>query len=315
MVKALAVDLGGSHATCALVEDRIILDSRTVSTSGTVGLGPALPLIAETLQAIVSQATAATPDLAGVAFGFCGLVDYTRGRIVSTNAKYDDGPALDLAAWCQAALGLPLKMDNDARLALLGEWYAGAARGFDDVAMITLGTGIGGAAMVQGRLFRGKHSQAACMGGHFSVNFNGRVCTCGAVGCAETEGSTSSLPAVCRSTPGYESSALAQDEPVTFEKLFDHADAGDQVAAKIVDHCLRVWGAVSVALIHAYDPEVVVVGGGVMKRAARILPFLQSYVERHAWTPWGKVKVCCAQLGNDAALLGAVPLLQGLTDL
>lgn len=68
-------------------------------------------------------------------------------------------------------------------------------------------------------------------------------------------------------------------------------------------------------LVHAYDPEVIVVGGGVMQSASRVFQFLQAYVERHAWTPWGKVRVLSAELGNDAGILGAVPLIQGLTDL
>jgi glucokinase len=274
-----------------------------------------LPLLGATLNAILSDTPELGADCAGLAFSFCGLVDYAQHRILSTNAKYDDGPTLDLVAWCRKEFDLPLKMDNDARLALLGEWYAGAAQGYDDVVMITLGTGIGGAAMMQGRLFRGKHSQAGCLGGHIPVCFDGRICTCGNVGCAEAEASTVVLPEVCRSHPGFESSALAGDEPITFEKLFRHASLGDRVAIEVCDRCLRVWGTLLVALIHAYDPEIIVIGGGVMKSASRILPFLQSYVERYAWTPWGKVKVCSAQLGNDAALLGAVPLLEGLADL
>lgn len=199
-MKAFAVDLGGSHATCALVEDGAILDSCRVPTDGKVGLGPVLPALGETFRLLLSRGRGSLTDLAGLAFGFCGLVDYANSRIVSTNAKYDDGPTLDLGAWCQTEFGIPLKMENDARMALLGEWYAGAARGYEDVVMITLGTGIGGAAMVQGRLFRGKHSQAGCLGGHFPVNFQGRKCTCGAIGCAESEAATWSLPEVCRST-------------------------------------------------------------------------------------------------------------------
>ncbi|MGD0226630.1 MAG: ROK family protein [Terriglobia bacterium] len=314
-MKALAIDLGGSHATCALVEDRTILASRTVSTDGTAALAPQLPLLAESLQALLVDPRGSTAAPAGLAFSFCGLVDCVRHRIAGTNAKYDDGPGLDLVAWCRESLGIAFKMDNDARMALLGEWYAGAARGYDDVIMITLGTGIGGAAMIQGRLVRGKHSQAGCLGGHMPVDFNGRTCTCGAVGCAEAEASTVALPGVCRSHPSFASSALAAEPSITYARLFYHAGQGDQVAQEICDRSMRVWGTALVGLIHAYDPEVIVVGGGIMKSGDRIIPFLQSYVERYAWTPWGKVKVCSAELGNDAALLGAVPLLQGLADL
>lgn len=311
-MKALAVDLGGSHVSCALVEDKCILASRTVPADRTSNLHSLLPSLAENLKEI--RGGMCNSGLAGVVFSFCGLVDYAHGRILSTNAKFDDGPRVDLLGWCRKELDLALKMENDARLALLGEWYAGAAEGCDDVVMITLGTGIGGAAMSQGRLLRGKHSQAGCLGGHLPVDFEGRICSCGAVGCAEAEASSVSLPDVCRNHPHFASSPLAAESPITFETLFRHLDQGDRVAQDVADRCLRVWASNIVGLIHAYDPELVIAGGGVMKSATHILPFLQTYVQRHAWTPWGKVRVVGAELGNNAALLGAVPLLKGLAD-
>lgn len=311
-MRALAVDVGGSHATCALVEDKHILASWTVPVDGTNSLQLLLPSLTETLRGIRRETSSS--NLTGVVFGFCGLVDYAHGRIVSTNGKFDDAPGLDLVAWCRKELDLPLKMENDARLALLGEWYAGAAQECGDVVMITLGTGIGGAAMSQGRLLRGKHSQAGCLGGHLPVDFEGRTCSCGAIGCAEAEASSVSLPNVCRSHPRFSSSPLAAESPITFETLFFHLAQGDRVAQDVADRCLRVWAANIVGLIHAYDPELAIVGGGVMKSATDILPFLQTYVQRHAWTPWGEVRVVGAELGSDAALLGAVPLLQGLAD-
>ena len=88
------------------------------------------------------------------------------------------------------------------------------------------------------------------------------------------------------------------------------AEEGDTVSQEIVDHCLRIWSAATVAQIHAYDPEVVIIGGGVMKSAERILPYIREHVEQNAWTPWGKVQVRVAELGSDAAVLGALPLLE-----
>jgi glucokinase len=312
-MKALAVDLGGSHATCAQVEDKSILESSTISADGTTHLRSLLPALAQTLCGI--RARGHCPEPSGVVFGFCGLVDYRRGRILSTNAKFDDGPSLDLVAWCREAFGLPLKIENDARLALLGERYAGAAQDCNDVVMITLGTGIGGAAMSQGRLLRGKHSQAGCLGGHLAVDFEGRNCSCGAIGCAEAEASTVALPQVCRSHPEFSTSSLAAEKSITYEKLFWHAAKRDRVAEEIASRSIRVWATAIVSLIHAYDPELVVVSGGVMNSDAQILPALQAYVEQHAWTPWGKVRVVKGQLGSNAALLGAIPLLQGVADL
>jgi glucokinase len=308
-MKALAIDLGGTHATCAVIEDRSILASEVVTTDGARGLRSVLPLFAETLKKLLRQRGLAVNECVGLAFSFCGLADARITRVVSTNQKYDDAVAIDFVQWSREQFGLPLRLENDARMALLGERYAGAARGFDDVVMTTLGTGIGGAAMIGGKLLRGKHAQAGCLGGHLPVLYSGRTCTCGNIGCSEAEAAGWSLPLVARDWPGYAESALGRDEPVNFEKLFRHAQGGDPVAVAVRDRCLQIWAAGTVGLIHAYDPEIVVFGGGVMRSAEMILPVIQAHVEKHAWTPWGKVKVRAAEVGNNAGLLGAIPLL------
>jgi glucokinase len=230
--------------------------------------------------------------------------------VISTNAKYDDAPGIDFGAWASAEFSLPLRLENDARLALLGEQHTGAARGFDDIVMVTLGTGIGGAAMMRGKLVRGRHFQAGCLGGHFLARYDGRPCTCGSIGCVEAEASTWVLPVLCREHPAFAVSPLAGHRQIGFELLLRYAAAGDRCAREVLDHCAGVWSAAIVSLIHAYDPEVVVVGGGVMKAAQELLPRFEEYVERHAWTPWGRVQVRGAALGDDAALLGAIPLFE-----
>jgi len=311
-MKILAIDLGGTHATCALVEDQVCVDSTVLNYRAVGGLRPLLPEIANAVRDICSRTGVEFSDLVGVAMTFCGLVDSSTGRVLSTNGKFPDATTFDLPGWAQSEFGLPLRLENDARMALLGEHYAGAARGIDDVVMITLGTGIGGAAMIGGRLLRGRHFQAGCLGGHLSVVLGGRACSCGALGCAESEASGWALPFVVKDWPGFASSTLNSGE-IDFERLFQQAAAGDSVALEVRDHCLRVWSANAVALIHAYDPEILVYGGGVMRSAAIILPSIQEYVTRYAWTPWGKVHIKCAELGNNAGLMGAVPLFKDVT--
>jgi glucokinase len=310
-VKALAVDLGGSHAACAVVADHEVVTVETVSLEAARGLAGALPAIAEAVRRAAAVAGVPVSSCAGLALGFCGLVDSTAGRVLSTNAKYDDAPRLDLPAWCRDSLGLPFRIENDARLALLGEHYAGAAQGTGDAVMMTLGTGVGGVAMIGGRLLRGKHFQAGVLGGHLVADFEGRACTCGAVGCVEAEASTWSLPDVCRQIPGFAASALARRERLDFETVFGCAAEGDAAALAVRDRCQRVWAAGAVAMVHAWDPEVLVIGGGVMRSAGAVLPAIEDHVHRHAWTPWGQVAVRAAALGERAALVGAVPLLRG----
>lgn len=308
-MKALAVDLGGSHATCGVVEDRAILAHTVVDTDSANGLRAVLPVIVQALREVAKGLSLSLEDMSGVAFGFAGLVDSRLGRVLSTNRKYDDAPEVDLVAWSRESLGLPLRIENDARLALLGESYAGAARGFTEVVMMTLGTGIGGVAMIEGKLLRGKHAQAGCLGGHIPVLFNGRTCTCGAIGCAEAEAAGWSLPLIVKDWPGISESSLSTYPDIGFKELFQEAARGDKAAISIRDRCLNVWAADAVGLVHAYDPEIIVIGGGVMKSADLIIPYVERYVQTYAWTPWGKVQVRAAELGNNACLLGAVPLL------
>jgi glucokinase len=308
-MKVLSLDLGGTHAKCGIVEDGKLLRSQLVQIQGDGKLGAALPTVTQGFANLCQLEHLQFSDFYGVVIGFCGLVNREARRVVSTNFKYEDAPNLDLQAWALQQFGLPLWIENDARMALLGEWYAGAAKGNDDVVMVTLGTGIGGAALMGGRLLIGKHSQAGCLGGHFPMRVDGERCSCGAIGCAESEVAGWSLPRTCGKWPQFESSMLAGEE-INFKSLFRCADAGDAVALGVLNYCLKVWAANAVALVHAYDPEVLVYGGGVMRSGDIIVNYVQDYVARHTWTPWGAVRVRAALLGEDAGLLGAVPLIQ-----
>jgi glucokinase len=303
-LRVLAIDLGGSHATCALVDGSQIVAKEVANFADGLKLEPILPALEAALERLLQRG-----PVEGIGLGFCGLVDGPNTRVSSTNGKFVDAVNVDLGAWSRGRFGLPLRLENDARLALLGECAAGAARGETDAVMFTLGTGIGGVAMMGGRPLQGKHGQAGVLGGHVPVRVNGRRCTCGALGCAESEASGWSLPLVCAEWPGFAESALRRRE-INFENLFACAAEGDAVAGEVRQHCLAVWGAAAIAAIHAFDPDVLIYGGGVMKSGEVILPFIQNYVNQYAWTPWGKVQVRAAQLGNDAALLGVVRLFQ-----
>ena len=128
----------------------------------------------------------------------------------------------------------------------------------------------------------------------------------------EAEASQWTLPTIAREWPGFASSRLAEVDTVNFRSLFELAREGDQVSKEIRDRCLQIWACGTVGLIHAYGPERVIFGGGVMKSGDVILPFIRSYVERNSWTPSGSVSILPAALGNDAALLGAIPLMNGV---
>jgi glucokinase len=214
-----------------------------------------------------------------------------------------------MSAWCQREFQLPVKIENDAKLALLGEHFVGAAKAFSDVVMVTLGTGIGGAVMLENRLLRSEMGQAGSLGGHLTVRMGGRVCICGAVGCAEAEASTSVLHAIAGEWPGFAASLLANEAQLDFAALFRCKDAGDTIAREVLNHCLGIWSALAVTLIHAYGPQVVLFGGGIMNRGQEILQPIRAYVQQHVWrTSRGFPRIEAAVLGTDAALVGAEAL-------
>lgn len=311
-MRAISIDLGGSHAALAVVEEKQILASQDVSVDSTAGLLPLLPILKNMIFELLAQLEMPVTDCDGLVISFCGMVDSKTARVVSTNGKYEDAPKIDLPAWCMSEFGLPLAMDNDARVALLGEWYAGAAQGAMDVVMVTFGTGIGGAVLAGGKPYRTSQVQGGCIGGHLPVLFSGRKCSCGGYGCMEAEASQWVLPTIAREWPGFESSRLAKHDRITFRSLFQLAREGDQVSTEIRDRCLHIWACGTVGLIHAYGPERVIFGGGVMGSGDIILPYIREYANKYSWIPSGTVSILPAALGNDAALLGAIPLLRGM---
>ncbi len=303
--RAIAIDVGGSHLRCGLVGHEGILKVFDHPISPKSRLAPLLPLLEHHVAGFARNG-----DCRAITISFPGIVT-RNGKVLSTpRGKFDDAPDIDLAGWANERFGLRLIMENDARMALLGECAAGAAQNCTDVVIVMLGTGVGSAVMIHGVLLRGAHFQAGCLGGHIPARFDGRLCICGAIGCVEAEASTWALDAIARELHTDGKGDLPLPSQLDFATVFRCSAAGDSFMTEVRDHCLSVWSAGIVGLIHAYDPSVVVLGGGVMASADQIIPAVSSYIEHHAFTWWGKPELRAAKLGPDAALIGAWPLLR-----
>lgn len=301
----LAIDLGGTRIKAGVVADQRLLAHASVQASSRAGLGPNLAILESLVADLCRRAGVDPGQAAGLGVGFPGVVDPQTGRIASTLDKYPDALEVDLAAWAQERWGLALRIENDAHAALLGEVAAGAARGCGDVVMMTLGTGVGTAAMMEGRLLRGHSGRAGCLGGHVTVNLNGPLCVCGNRGCVEAEASTWALPRMIDwADPDADSALRGIGGRPGFHHLFAASAQGDPAARRVRDHCLRVWGAAAVSLVHAYDARLVVIGGGVSRAGEEIIGYIGEYVDRHAWKGTTAVRVVAAQHPDHAALLG-----------
>jgi glucokinase len=306
----LACDLGGTRMKIGVVRDGVVLAQTTEPANSKTGLAPGLPVLKAAWLRLLAEVKLSVSDCAGISVAFPSLVDVKSGRVLAEYGKYADAMSIDLRGWAKNEFNLPLAIENDARMALIGEWKYGAGRDSDNAVMITLGTGLGTAAVIEGCVLRGKHGQAGVLGGHSTVRYGGRDCSCGNVGCAEAEASTAFLCDVAVSLPEWDGSSLRKLATLNYAAVFKHAAAGDTCAQKLRDHSLRVWSTLAVNLIHAYDPEIVILGGGIMASADVILPAISEYVRRHAHTPWGKVRVVMSELGDTAALVASEWLLR-----
>lgn len=231
-------------------------------------------------------------------------------KVLSTNGKYDDAVGVDFCKWARERTGLLLRMENDARGALLGEWRYGAGLGVNNLVMVTLGTGIGTAVILDGKPFTGSHFSGGILGGHILVNSGGRRCSCGAVGCLESEASGWVLPELVRSHAQYPESSLFGLDTIGYFELLTHAAAGDACACAVQEHCFRMWGEALVSFIHMYDPQRIVIGGGLMNSPELVLASFRETVAKHIWGDPEQVDIVVTQHPNDAGLIGAAALFQ-----
>jgi glucokinase len=289
----LGIDLGGTVVKAAVVDE----DGRVHAKASGPSAESAGPQAWATVALDVARQVLADPgpDLTALGLSVPGAVDPARGVLLDLVSRM---PASGLRLEAVfAPLQLPVRADNDARAALEAERRWGAARGLENVVLLTIGTGLGGAALVRGESPGGEPVLAGNQLGHFVVDLDGPVCVCGNVGCAETYASATGLLRL----------AVERSLPVTsVPDIFNAATAGDGTAAEVVSTFTRALGAAVVNAVHAYQPDLVVLGGGVMGSASHFLPQVQELVAERAWTvPRGRVRVEASGLGADIGVLGA----------
>lgn len=274
----LGIDIGGAQIRAGMVDEQgAILASRTIPTPGDMdGFLPSL-------HAAIRWLLEVTALPSGVGVGCKGIInpDSTLVETLMGPLHFLQGQRLS------ELVGLPVEVpvfaDNDARVAMAGEMVWGAARGLENVLMLTLGTGVGGAVISNGRLLRG-HSGAAGHLGHITVDLNGPPCYCGNHGCLETifsaraiEGEAwSAVHRGCASTL----TSLFRDQMqlATCRTVFQAAREGDALSTSIVSKAIRGLGAAIAGLLHVFDPEILIVGGPVADAGADLLVPLQEEV-------------------------------------
>ena len=300
------IDLGGTKILSICVDDRLnILEQDYRETEAQLGPEAVIDRMAESL-----RAAAGARRLRGVGISTAGPTDPGRG-LVTTPPNLPGWRNVPLAAEISRRLKLPAWIENDANCAALAEHYLGAGRGFEHVILLTLGTGIGGGLILDGKLYRGASGGAGELG-HMQLEPNGPVCGCGRRGCLEALASGRALGHRAREIVEAEPNGVlarlvreAGEEPDA-KLLEEAANAGDAAAEAAIRLAGRYLGAGLTNLVDIFNPQVVVLGGSLRKLGERYIGVAVEVMQREAYPQHARdVRIVDAELGEEAPAVGA----------
>ena len=293
--RCISIDLGGTQVRVALLEGTQII--RRASAMTALKGGPSSVLAQ--IDALIAEVCDGTDpkSTAGIAIASAGPLDTEAGIIlgIPTIQGWENFPVRSVLA---DRFGLPVFLENDAIAAAFGEWRHGAGRGLQHMSYLTVGTGIGGGFVVDGRLIRGSKGMAGHVG-HMRLSQDGPKCSCGALGCFEALASGSA----------FEARAAAQTSAVSAKRVFEGARAGDPRCLSLVEQEASYLGQGITSIIHLFSPEHVVMGGGLSQAFDLLEPGIHAVTRSEAMVPFKDVRVVQAELGDNSGLVGAAAMM------
>jgi glucokinase len=295
--KAIGIDIGGTKTAVAAVnrEGRIVA-RRVFATEAEQGFERALKRMAQAIESVLTEAEWQAKELCGIGIGCTGPVSAERG-VINNPYTLHSWTNCEIVARLTTIFDRPAYLENDADAALVGECFAGAARDASRVAMLTLGTGVGGGAVVDGQIYRGAGGEHPELG-HIPIDPSGAECYCGTRGCLESIASGTAIAAA----------GAAQGIPTSAE-VFARAAAGDPTAVAILEQVRRALAMATWTILHTFMPEMILLGGGIIDDHYPVLaPAAEEQIRRATMVPTGATRVAKAQLGNEAGIVGAAAL-------
>ncbi len=309
----IGIDLGGTNIVAGVVN----ADYQIVATAKrkTAMPRPAEEIM-EDMAAVCREAVAAAgltmEDIDGIGVGSPGACNSAEGIVEYANNLNFVG--VPMRAFLEERLHKPVSVENDANAAAYGELVAGAAKGKSSCVCITLGTGVGGGVIIDGKIVAG-HNFAGAELGHTVIVVDGEPCSCGRKGCWEAYASATALIRQTRRAmeahPDSKMWAIAGNlDQVNGRTAFDAMRQEDEAGAAVVDQYIRYIACGLTNMINIFQPEVLCVGGGICNEGDTLMKPLRTYVEGERYSQYSKSQtmICAAQLGNDAGIIGAAYL-------
>jgi glucokinase len=312
----VGVDLGGTNiVAAALPEDGSATHGfRSDLTRSAEGANAVVDRIVTMIDTVIEETIRATgakrSDFAGVGVGAPGPLDRELGIVITTpNLGWTNFPLRDVIG---ERVGLHATLDNDANCATLGEWWLGAARGGRNVVGMTIGTGIGGGLILNGQLYHGSSDVAGEIG-HSTIDITGRRCKCGNYGCLEAYASGPSIADRAREALGSDTDSLlytlvhGELQRLTAAIVYEAARKGDEVGIEVVRETARFLGAGIANLLNIFNPDVVVLAGGVTQAGDTLFAPLRREVRKRAFpTAVEGCRIVPGSLPGTAGIVGAV---------
>lgn len=307
----VGIDLGGTNIAVGVVDENYNIVARAKAKTNAPR---AAELIADDIKIVVENAVAnaglTMDDIQWIGLGSPGIVNQDTGKIdFANNLKFIHTPIKKLI---EERVNKSTFIENDANCAVYGEALAGAAKGVKNVVGITLGTGVGGGIIIDGKIYCGSNYAGAELG-HTVIAYNGKQCPCGRKGCLEAYTSATGLINMTKDYLNAHKDCKIWDmiegslDKVSGRTAFDAMRAGIEGGKEIVDEYLGYLGCGVVNIINTFQPDILFIGGGISKEGENILKPLREYIDANSYTRYSEkqTKLCTAELGNDAGIIGA----------
>lgn len=306
----VGVDLGGTNIKAGLVDENAVVKNRfSVPTGIEQGPDKVVANITVAAERAIEEAGVSRKDVAGIGIGSPGPMSHRQGLVINPGnlPGMKNVPLRDLVT---KSTGIPSTLENDANAAAWGEFWAGAGKGVQDLVMFTLGTGVGGGVITEGKLLRGFFENAGELG-HMLVQPGGRLCSCGQKGCLEAYSSAYFLARraeefIAQGRPSSLKSYVDRGEAIMAEHVDAAARAGDELARQVWDEACYFLAVACVIMQHVSNPQRVVMAGGLIAAGDALLQPIRKYFSELTWKLLDDgPEILFATLGNDAGFIGA----------
>ena len=306
----IGIDLGGTNIKVGLVDENYnIVAKATAKTNLPRPAQEIADSIIETVWVALKEAKVTIGEVNSIGIGTPGVANRNSGIVLySCNLGFNN---TDLRSLIKAKLNKEVYVENDANAAAFGEVLNGAGKGYKDVVVVTLGTGVGGGIIIDGKIYTGFNYCGAELG-HTVIQYGGRQCGCGRKGCFEAYSSATALINMTKeameANPDSKMWQLAGSlEGVDGKTAFDGWREGDAAANSVVEMYINYLGCGLTNIVNTFQPEMLLIGGGICKEGENLTKPLEEYIKRESYCidPTRSTKLDIAKLGNDAGIIGA----------